>query len=586
MHLFIYFLLPAIVSFAVLYTLVIVYEDKHHDVFQILTIIAIALTNLGYLAIAVSHDVETALLANKIAYIAGAWLPFFVVMIVAKLCGIRISVYVMGLMAPINLLVFILALSTGYSNVFYESASIVTVHGVTSLKVVYAPGHLVFYAMLAIETLCAVGMIVYACFFKHRSIPVHSVVLTLFAMLAPRIAYTIEFVLNTGITLMPILYAISSLLFVLSYSEVNLHDIALLIASAQEKSRLDENYDVHGYIAFDAKKRLVSFNEQAAEFFPVLLTSRIDSCIDEATGLYQNIVSKLDDTQSFIDELKVDNDVFIKVNVIPPKKKKGLFLRKNYLVELTYLVELVDNTFEHNYMSLQQDFNTVLQTEVNRQVEHIKAVYDSVISSMSLIIANRDDSTGGHIERTSKCVKVFLDALQKSEYKLSPVFCKNVEKAAPLHDIGKIGVDDAILRKPGKFTEEEYDLMKSHPARGAEIIEQVLHETEDETFKAIAINVAHYHHERWDGQGYPTSISGEHIPLEARIMALPDVFDALVSVRAYKEAFSYDVAFEIIKSSIGTQFDPSLGKIFLSIRPELEELYDTLDKDTLASLGV
>lgn len=147
-------------------------------------------------------------------------------------------------------------------------------------------------------------------------------------------------------------------------------------------------------------------------------------------------------------------------------------------------------------------------------------------------------------------------------------------KAAPMHDLGKIAVDDAILRKPGKFTDEEYEIMKSHSAEGARIVESVLAQSDDEEFKRIAINVAHYHHEKWNGTGYPEKISGEDIPFEARIMALADVFDALVSKRCYKESFGYDKAFQIIEESLGSHFDPELGKVFIECREDLEKLYD------------
>ena len=143
-----------------------------------------------------------------------------------------------------------------------------------------------------------------------------------------------------------------------------------------------------------------------------------------------------------------------------------------------------------------------------------------------------------------------------------------------MHDLGKIAVPDAILQKPGKFTDEEYEKMKSHSAEGAKIVEEVLSEVDDLEFKKIAINVAHYHHEKWDGSGYPDHLHAEQIPLEARIMALADVFDALVSKRCYKESFSYDKAFQIIEESLGTHFDPILGKKFITCRNKLENLYD------------
>ena len=192
------------------------------------------------------------------------------------------------------------------------------------------------------------------------------------------------------------------------------------------------------------------------------------------------------------------------------------------------------------------------------------------------MVESRDNSTGGHINRTSDCVKIFVEKLRRvPEYSnLSDSFCDSVIKAAPMHDLGKIAVDDAVLRKPGRFTDEEYEIMKKHSAEGARIVESVLTEVEDMEFKKIAINVAHYHHEKWDGSGYPEKIKGEEIPLEARIMALADVFDALVSKRCYKDSFSYDKAFQIINESLGTHFDPKLGRVFVECRNELENLYN------------
>ena len=159
---------------------------------------------------------------------------------------------------------------------------------------------------------------------------------------------------------------------------------------------------------------------------------------------------------------------------------------------------------------------------------------------------------------------------------LSEKFCNDIIKAAPMHDLGKIAVPDAILQKPGKFTDEEYEKMKMHSAEGARIVGEVLKEVDDEYFKKLAINVAHYHHEKWNGQGYPEKLAGEQIPFEARVMALADVFDALVSKRCYKDSFSYEKAFEIISQSGGSHFDPELTKEFIKCRNELEDLYNRL----------
>ncbi len=224
------------------------------------------------------------------------------------------------------------------------------------------------------------------------------------------------------------------------------------------------------------------------------------------------------------------------------------------------------------------DLRKNLAEKLDERTQHIIHIQQMMVLGMATMVESRDNSTGGHIKRTSMVVETFAGKLAALSYGLSKSFLKNVIRAAPMHDLGKIAVDDRILRKQGKFTCEEYAEMKKHSSEGAKIIKQILEGVEEEKFVTIAVNIAHYHHEKWNGTGYPTGIAGEDIPIEARIMALADVFDALVSKRCYKEAFSYDKAFSIIEESLGTHFDPELGRIFINCRPELEELYNSMQQ--------
>ncbi|MCM1578742.1 MAG: response regulator [Ruminococcus sp.] len=214
-----------------------------------------------------------------------------------------------------------------------------------------------------------------------------------------------------------------------------------------------------------------------------------------------------------------------------------------------------------------------LEVKLEERTRHIRHIQEMMVLGMAAMVESRDNGTGEHIKRTSEVVKIFSRKLTGITPELSEDFLGMVTRAAPMHDLGKIAVDDVILRKQGRFTDEEYAAMKKHSAEGAKIVEQILKDIEKESFVKTAVNVAHYHHEKWDGSGYPTGLSGENIPIEARIMALADVFDALVSKRCYKEAYSYDRAFLIIENSLGSHFDPELGRIFMTCRPELEALY-------------
>ena len=233
-----------------------------------------------------------------------------------------------------------------------------------------------------------------------------------------------------------------------------------------------------------------------------------------------------------------------------------------------------DDTRNQQYIQLLGTYKSDLQKEVDAKTKRIVELHDSLILGMATMVESRDNSTGGHIRRTSEAVRLLLVEMKKYDsLNLSDSFIKNLIKAAPMHDLGKIAVDDAILRKPGALTNEEYDAMKRHAAEGARIVHEILKETDDAEFRRIAENVAHYHHERWDGKGYPDGLKGNQIPLEARIMAIADTYDALVCRRGYKEAFSFEKANAIIMEGMGTHFDDDLRWYYERARAKLEAYY-------------
>ena len=240
-----------------------------------------------------------------------------------------------------------------------------------------------------------------------------------------------------------------------------------------------------------------------------------------------------------------------------------------------HCIRIWDDTPQQQYLKLVEQYNEELGVQVKEKTARLVEVQNDIIVSMASIVENRDNNTGGHIRRTSDVVRAFVEHLLATDYSstLTREIADQIIKAAPLHDFGKIAIPDSILNKPGKFVSEEYEIMKLHAKKGAEIVARILQNYDDLQFKNIAVNVAHYHHEKWDGTGYPCGLVQEEIPLEARIMALADVFDALVSNRVYKGQFSFDEAFGIIEESSGSHFDPSLCKAFLQCRLQIETLY-------------
>lgn len=192
----------------------------------------------------------------------------------------------------------------------------------------------------------------------------------------------------------------------------------------------------------------------------------------------------------------------------------------------------------------------------------------NIITMMADIVENRDGNTGGHIKRTAAYVRIIARELKRrNNYSdiLTEKYVDDMIVAAPLHDIGKIHISDIILNKPGKLTDDEFDIMKTHTTAGGELLAHAMEELGESSYLKIAYEMALYHHERWDGKGYPQSIQGENIPLCARIMAVADVFDALTAKRCYKSAMSFEKAVGIIREESGTHFDPVVADAFLNV---------------------
>lgn len=207
--------------------------------------------------------------------------------------------------------------------------------------------------------------------------------------------------------------------------------------------------------------------------------------------------------------------------------------------------------------------------------ERIKTMQTGVIIGIANLIESRDSSTGTHVKNTSNYVGMLAQAAKEAGIypeTIDDSFIQLVVSAAPLHDIGKISVPDYILRKPGKLTDEEYEIMKTHTIEGGKMIHQVIEDTNDEEYIKVAYDVATYHHEKWNGKGYPEGLAGEDIPISARIMAIADVYDALIMERVYKKPFPIEKALSIIEEDAGSHFDPVLAPLFVEMmRNKLKE---------------
>ena len=210
--------------------------------------------------------------------------------------------------------------------------------------------------------------------------------------------------------------------------------------------------------------------------------------------------------------------------------------------------------------------------DVQKKTEELAQMQNALILVLADIVESRDKNTGAHVRKTAAYTEIILKHMRKKGYytdMLTDSYISDVVNSAPLHDVGKIQVPDAILNKPGRLTDEEFTIMKKHTTAGQEILSQAIALVPNSGYLDEARNLAAYHHEKWDGSGYPYGIAGTEIPLSARVMAVADVFDALVSKRSYKKPFTYEEAIKIIKDGSGKHFDPLIVDAFLSAEDEV-----------------
>lgn len=256
------------------------------------------------------------------------------------------------------------------------------------------------------------------------------------------------------------------------------------------------------------------------------------------------------------------------------------FVGKPFLPDI--LRNRVKRTLElERYRSELEEMVKDQAARIDQAVRRINEIQNHVIMGMANLIESRDGSTGRHVKNTQVYVRMIAEEMKRKGCHSEIVTDDYIEKlckAAPLHDVGKIKVPDNILKKPGRLTAEEYEQIKSHTTCSGAILDEIIGGVEQEDYVRLAKDVAMYHHERWDGKGYPKGLKGEEIPLGARIMALADVFDALYEERCYKQPLRpLERIYELLREGAGTQFDPAITEVFLGLDGQLRQFLQQRD---------
>lgn len=526
--------------------------------------ILVCIHSLGKLTVSLSDSLEMAIWATRFMNVGSVFCPVMLIFIIQNLCGVKMPAYLKYPFLIFSIVTFFFTMTIGVTDWYFSDISINTEEGYTYLVKNFGPAYYLYPVLMALCFAFLVYYIVYA--LRHRRTISYIAILCICSVpTLVVIIYAIEVFTNSHISYLSLGYLVGSLVIQWLFTRLEMFDLSTNLAAAVD--RLKE----FGYIELDNRKRYVKANCVVKELFPEIeQTWQIDRAIPVTDSrLYTEVLSLAfnDRHQEKSRNLRLNGRYYL-VYV------RDIFYGRSRKVGT--LIEFIDRTDEYRYTEAIKNYNKNLNAEVTKKTAALQRARDRLVIGMAEMAESRDANTGNHIKRTSASVDVFSGFMLANEnpYALDESFLKKVAKAAPMHDLGKVSVDDSILRKPGRYTEEEYAEMKKHSEAGAKIVESVLRGADDDEFVDIAMNIARYHHERWDGKGYPQGLKGEEIPIEARIMALVDVFDALVSKRCYKEAYSYDKAFSIIEEGLGTQFDPLLGKAFIDCREELAKLYD------------
>ena len=541
------------------------YDNIDIEYWSMVIIIPIVL--LGYTLKAVAVSVEDAKMAFCFLYLDSTVLLVLMLFAMIKSLGIsppRLLKPFAYLIAFLHLLMIWMCKN---NDLYYATFKIIKKPLGTVTKMTDGPLKLIHYIYLVIMFIAIVGILVW-CFVKKKDVSPKAMLAYGLLSVSGIIVYVVEMTAGFDFSLLPFLYVVGDVMIAMNYEQVHSHDLGCVIVEHRTK---ESN---RGYVVFDLKRNLLCYNEKAIEFVPEIKGKRIDAPFGHNEVKLREVFYKLIDEFNENSRISLDFDQdgmtfrcsISKFNMHAGGRNRG------------YLCEIQDVTAEQGYLNLIKEYSQSMEKDIQDKTKHIRFIQQKVVLGMATIIENRDMNTGGHVKRTSDIIKILVDEMMRQNIgDLDEKYADEIIRSAPMHDLGKISIDNAILNKPAKLTDEEYTIMKTHSAKSGEIVKAILVGVEEEHFVQTAYCLARFHHERWDGKGYPERLMQEEIPLEARIMAVADVYDALVSKRCYKEPMSFDMAARIMLEGMGSQFDPMMKTIFEKCREQLEDYYRNND---------
>lgn len=540
----------------------ILYVSRQHGS-RLQTILVILLYSLlfnivGYTLEMEAKTQELAMQSVKMTYIGKPFVVFTMYVFVMEYCGVGVKKSRRNFFYAICVAIAGLVYTNEYHHLFYSSVSY-TNDGLFPHLVLK---HGIFYNLYSIILLYYFVGMVYVCARKYRQndseiIRKQVSVLMVMVLFSSGCLALFLFNLTNGYDTTALAYIVAVFLFERLMRKYKLFD-TLTLAKEEAVEHMSNGLivvNVYGDMVYsnDEADRVLLYirkhGNKGIEYLEELANNSKYMFVDECS---QEDGNKHADSEKCVYELTMHE----------------IFRNENSYGKILLITEITDSYY----------YTERLQNELKKKTREVISIQRDIIGSFASMIEARDGITGLHIKNTANLVKVLVYVM-KNNPKYSGIitdeYAQMTAAAAHLHDIGKIAIPDRILQKEGKLTDEEFAIMKTHPVEGAKILENTIKGLESDAYYQIAHDMVLYHHEKYDGSGYPTGISGENIPLTARIMAVADVYDALRSKRHYKDGFSKEKSMAIMEESKGTHFDADIVTIFLEHIDEMEAVLDT-----------
>lgn len=545
-----YYIVSTLLSIINLVVLILFVDNKKINYYFILLLLIMAISNIGYMAVGASVTVEEAVLATKISYIGGCFTSPIVISLMCMICKFRFNRWLRIGIYAYCFIVYFMVLTIGLNDLYYTEYYIDTLWDSAILVSEYGPGHSMFYLILYGTIIIQFVIIIYALIKKH--FVSRKNLLLLFGLEVVNVcAFFIGRAINVEFEVMPALYVLNGWFFLVIHRRLRLYNIEESVAEVIQKEH------TNGYIMFDERLNLVGANPVAVSLFPKLEKCYIDYPIKGIPEL-ENALKEISE--------KKDNE-YVTAFAFSGQHFE-CHIKKRYAGKRLcgYMMELVDDTHKWKHINYLSDNNNELENTVKKQnrellkkQDKIEKMFDQTLSALSEAVDAKDRYTSGHSKRVAEYAKMIAQRMNIPKDEQEQIY-----RAGLLHDIGKIRIPVDIINKAGKLTDDEYNILKIHPVTSYNILRGI-------TGGNLIAIAAKYHHERYDGKGYPNGLEGEMIPFAARILAVADSYDAMTSDRSYRKALPQEVARSEIEKGMGGQFDPEVAQAMLEMIDEDKE---------------